>query len=171
MGRIIKPLPSQSLLRELLDYSVITGNFYWRKNVNKRSLKGMLAGSFHTHIGYYIIRINEERYYSHRLAWKWVTGKDPAEVIDHINSDGSNNSWLNLREATWSQNSCNQKVGVPNLTGYKGVYYHRQNDCFTSQISVNRRTMHLGCFDTPEQAYAAYCAAADKYHGEFARYC
>ncbi len=35
-------------------------------------------------------------------------------------------------------------------------------------IGHKRRKIYLGRFDTPELAYAAYCAAAKELHGEFA---
>jgi hypothetical protein len=38
-----------------------------------------------------------------------------------------------------------------------------------AQISVDGRSKHLGRFPTPEQAHAAYVAAAREHYGEFAR--
>ena len=38
-----------------------------------------------------------------------------------------------------------------------------------AKIGVNRKQIWAGDFKSPEVAYAAYCAAAIKYHGEFAK--
>jgi hypothetical protein len=38
-----------------------------------------------------------------------------------------------------------------------------------AQISVNRKPTRLGSFHTEDEAHAAYCIAARRVHGEFAR--
>jgi hypothetical protein len=94
-----------------------------------------------------------------------MTGKFPEQEIDHIDGDGTNNRWENLREATRAQNNANCR-GY-NKCGIKGVY--QRGPSWIAQISPNGgRSIHLGCFRTPEEAHAAYLAAAHKYFGEFA---
>jgi hypothetical protein len=39
-----------------------------------------------------------------------------------------------------------------------------------NESSINKKTIHIGIFDTPEEAHKAYCRAADKYHKEFANH-
>ncbi len=36
-------------------------------------------------------------------------------------------------------------------------------------IRLQGKNYHLGMFDTPEEAHKAYCEAAVKLHGEFAK--
>lgn len=102
-----------------------------------------------------------------RLAWLWMTGAWPEDEIDHKDNDPSNNRWENLRPAKRFENCRNIRKPKNNTTGFKGVYRNRGK--FRAQISVNDKAVHLGVFDTAEDAYLAYCVAADRYHGEFAR--
>lgn len=89
-----------------------------------------------------------------------------SEHTDHIDGDGLNNRRANLRVATASQNIANsvQKLGI---SGYRGV--SPKNGRWVGHITVNRRCIFLGIYDTPELAYEAYCKAALKYFGEFAK--
>lgn len=43
----------------------------------------------------------------------------------------------------------------------KGVY--QQGRKFVAKIRVNYVALHLGTFDTPEEAHHAYCRAAQKH--------
>jgi hypothetical protein len=54
-----------------------------------------------------------------------MAGKWPAAGIDHINGNKSDNRWLNLREATQSQNMTNTGNRADNSSGYKGVCWHK----------------------------------------------
>lgn len=75
----------------------------------------------------------------------------------------------NLRLATKAQCCQNRRRNSRNTSGYKGVSFYKRDQKWQAQIQVNGRKIHLGLFDEPEFAYAAYCRAAEQYHGEFAR--
>lgn len=87
--------------------------------------------------------------------------KDRAQTLNNIDQ--------NLRFADSEQQQQNKGRPRNNTSGYKGVQFNKKTGKWTAQIRVHKRCLHLGSFDTPELAYAAYCAAALKYHGEFAR--
>ena len=88
---------------------------------------------------------------------------------DHIDGNGLNNRRSNLREATSAHNNRNRRISTVNSSGFKGVSFHKMSSKWQSCIFVDGRSKHLGLFDTPEEAHAAYCAASAKYHGEFGR--
>jgi hypothetical protein len=104
---------------------------------------------------------------AHRVAYKFLTGEEP-ETVDHQDTDTGNNRAENLRAATYGQNTANRrgwsKHGLP-----KGVYPYRQR--FKANVTTGsgptKKTIHLGVFDTPAEAHAAYCEAASAVHGEF----
>jgi len=89
--------------------------------------------------------------------------------VDHKDGDGLNNQRDNLRAATQVQNLRNARRRCDNTSGFKGVSYDTRKKRWRANIRYDHRQIHLGRFKTPEEAYAAYCAAAAKYFGEFAR--
>ena len=107
----------------------------------------------------------------HRIIMARVIGRplDDFEHVDHRDGNGLNNTRANLRIATHTQNMQNRKRHKNNKSGYKGVY-RRRSGKWRAAIRVNGKYISLGSFDTPEEAYAAYCKAAIQYHGEFARF-
>jgi hypothetical protein len=52
----------------------------------------------------------------------------------------------------------------------KGVSRCAGTDRLRASIYIDKKCRHLGMFDTPAEAHAAYCAAASKAFGEFARF-
>ena len=91
------------------------------------------------------------------------------KVVDHINGNTLDNRKCNLRICTKSENAKNMKKHKDNTSGFKGVYPHKVNKTFVAQITVNMKQIYLGSYKTPEEAYAVYCEASKKYHGEFGR--
>lgn len=86
---------------------------------------------------------------------------------DHINLNTLDNRRANLRIATSSENGCNRTRRSDNTSGFKGVYPCKNR--WYAQISIRGHQIYLGSFKSPEDAYVAYCDAAARVHGEFAR--
>jgi hypothetical protein len=167
------------MLRQLLDYDLATGVFTWKHREetshflsgwNKR-FSGKVAGRSKPNAhGYLEIAIDGVLYFSHRLAWLYVTGAWPEDQIDHVNLDKVDNRFENLREATGSANAGNTRAHKRNKIGLKGVHYYAPTNKYVASIGVGQgRVKKLGYFKTPEAAHEAYKRAAEEYFGEFAR--
>lgn len=104
--------------------------------------------------------------YLHREIMK----ADEGVEVDHRDGDGGNNLPENLRTCSHAENARNRPKTCLNASGHKGVSFKRDVGKWRAQIGVGGRvSKFLGCFDTVEQASAAYKAAAEKHHGEFTR--
>lgn len=155
----------QGLLRQLLYYDPVSGLFTWmvaRPNRPIGSQAGYLSAK-----GYRIICVDGVQYKAHRLAWLYMTGVWPNDQVDHLDGDKDNNRWVNLRSASTQENCCNRVAHCTNTTGFKGVTKKGEGR-FIAQIMVRGQKLHLGSFNSPQEAHAAYCAAATELHGEFA---
>ena len=162
----IKPLPPIEELRKLLYYEPDTGLFRWKINVGKKIKANSVAGSLHDQ-GYIDVRINQEIFKAHRLAWALYYNQDPGSMqIDHIDQNKSNNKIVNLRLADNGPNKANTGPQKRNKLGVKGVSYEQGK--FRVSIKKNQKKYHLGYYDTVEEASNVYWAAAEEVHGEFA---
>jgi len=160
--------PTAERVRELLDYNPLTGGFIWKVSPANNTPRGSIAGADCD--GYVLIRICGGRYKGHQLAWLLMTGEWPTERIDHRDYDRGNNAWGNLRLATNSQNKANAGKRIDNKSGFKGVSWYRQTKRWVAQIGFQGVHKTIGYFPTPEEAHAAYCEAASRLFGEFARF-
>jgi len=163
----MKPFVTAERLRELLDCDPAAGTFRWKAR-RKGVQIGALAGAISSATGYRIIKIDQRLYFAHRLIWFFVHGVWPGADLDHINRQRADNRIANLRPATRSQNQGNTISRRTNTSGYRGVRRTRYGR-WKATISKNCCLIHLGTFDTPEEAHAAYCAEAKSFWGEFAR--
>jgi len=155
-------------VREFFGYNPITGILFRTKTINSRAQTGTIINT-RDKKGYIIVGFANKRYKAHRIIWLLVTGCWPKDHIDHINGDKSDNRWLNLREATNSQNHYNMGPTKLNRSGLKGVGKHADGK-WRAYIKGNGKLIHLGLFDSPEVAHEAYRVAARKFHGKFARF-
>jgi hypothetical protein len=118
---------------------------------------GTLAGAIETKGGYRDVRLNGRRFRGHWIIWALMTGEWPTHEIDHIDGDGSNNRWANLRLATHAENA-------QNLPPAAGCTWDKKRRKWAALIKVDCRTINLGRFDTEAEAHAAYLAAKRIYH-------
>jgi hypothetical protein len=153
-------------LKEVLDYDPQTGIFTWKVRTAKRTIVGDTAGCPNKK-GYIYIRIDTVNYRANVLAWFYVTGQWPSDQIDHENCKRGDNRFSNLREATCTNNAHNRPMRKTNTSGYTGVFWRKGTRRWQAKIMINRKYIHLGCFDEAPDAARAYKEAAKKYHGEF----
>jgi hypothetical protein len=160
-------------LRAILDYNPYTGVFRWRYRPemspqwNSR-FTGQTAGSSNAG-GYVHIHINKIGYKAHRLAWLYMTGAWPEIIIDHIDGNGLNNTWRNLRDANHIQNTANAKrLWRHNTSGFRGVHWRSERQQWYAMIYHKNTRRYLGSFATAEEASDAYVRAAIALHGGYA---
>ena len=150
-------------LKNLLTYIPETGDFIWKERCGKRGVPGRKAGTVDFG-GYVVITIHKKRYKAHRLVWLYMKGAWPDVAIDHINGDRTDNRFVNLREADWSQNQQNRGRQINNKSGYMGVSWDSHAGKWRAGIRSNGKSRNLGSFDSPEDAYKAYLAAKSAAH-------
>ena len=100
--------------------------------------------------------------YLHRL----ISNPKPGQGVDHIDHNGLNNRRQNLRNCTHNQNMWNCRNRKNNTSGFKGVSWFKPSKKWMARIAKNGKDIHLGIFETKEEAYAAYCEASRELHGE-----
>lgn len=160
---------TQEYLKSILDYDLETGIFRWKVSNNNRIKIGSIAGTVND-LGYLKIGIDKKPYKLHRLAWLYVYGCSANGDVDHINLNKLDNRISNLRIATRSQNLANTSSKKKYGIRLKGVRYRDPNKKYLAEITYDGKTRYLGYYDCPAAASFAYQIAADKHHGEYARY-
>lgn len=93
----------------------------------------------------------------------------PPFALDHRNCNGVDNQRGNLRPADARQNQGNSRRALNNTSGFKGVHWHKQGNCWQARISKHGKRVSLGLFYSARLAHAAYMRAACNVFGEFAR--
>jgi hypothetical protein len=143
---------TQEALKHILDYNPDTGLFVWKNPTGGRAKRNAIAGKTNSH-GYRSIKINKKDYLAHRLAWFYVHGKWPANIIDHINGDKVDNRISNIRDTSLSVNNLNRKYA-------KGFSVVRKK--FQAKMANGSKTIYLGSFDSADAAQLAYKTAKEK---------
>lgn len=153
----MKPLPIDRFL-ECLDYCPESG-------VLTRKTGQYVGQSAKKVVGGYLrLKVDGECYAAHRVAWSMFYGKEPEHEIDHINGDRKDNRISNLRDVTPALNSQNCRKPRPgSLTKVLGVRKNRVGR-YEARIKIDGRGVHIGTFDTADQAHSAYVLEKRRAH-------
>jgi hypothetical protein len=159
MAKPILALPTHERLHKLFTIDPETGVFTSKKP-NRTPNKQGGVGNFS--LSYQRMCVDGVMYPAHRIAYIMYHGDFPLHMyIDHINGDRLDNRVLNLRLVTNKQNAENTARNKSNSSGFKGVHWHKRLMKWAANIRTNYYKKHLGYFDRADEAYAAYCAAAN----------
>ncbi len=160
--------PTAERLRAIIHYDPESGQFTWRvTRQGAKAKSGQIAGMILKEWGYRRIKVDGMSCLAHHLAWLYVTGEWPTSHVDHLNCVPADNRFANLRLADHSQSASNRRMFSTSKSSFKGIY--RNGRGWSASVRMYGKSHYLGIFSTPEEAHAAYAAAARELHGEFAR--
>jgi hypothetical protein len=94
-------------------------------------------------------------------------------LVDHKDRDKLNNRKANLRLCDNAFNQANTDKrefikGKPTSSKYKGVHWRKDMDKWIARLSYMNKRIHLGSFDSEEEAALAYNEKALEVWGEYA---
>ncbi len=104
----------------------------------------------------------------HRAAWACMTGEWPKNNIDHINRNGEDNRWANLRDVPQKVNTQNvasraKASGLPlGVVLEKNTRLKRR---YRAIVQLNGKRTYVGRFETAKEAEDAYWDLKSKLHG------
>jgi hypothetical protein len=114
-------------------------------------------------------RLPGQKYRAKEKLHRFLLGAAGAELVDHWDGDGLNNTRANLRRATVAENNRNIRKPAHGLTSqYKGVSWHPKAQKYQASIRFQKRNYYLGLFLDPVDAAWAYDREARRLHGAFA---
>ena len=159
MTRATDPdIPAQTL-RNLFDYNPKTGVLTNRVTRGYRASAGDEAGTKTTRRPgptYRVVSISRRKVRVHRVIWKLQTGQWPDGEIDHIDGDGLNNRWTNLRVTGRSVNCANKAHNRrDNTSRAVGVSFHAKSRKWRAKLEFQGQRV----LDTYHDAWGEALAA------------
>ena len=75
-------------------------------------------------------------------------------TVDHLDHDGLNNQYDNLKNCSQQENNVNRRALFckRNTSGYGGVSWNKFENKWIAQVRRYKKQMHLGYFKTKEEA-------------------
>ena len=173
-----EPLPTKiKVLNQSIAYIKLTQDKY--AVIDKKDFKWLNQWKWcfedkrHTGYGYAVRRQWEplKKRYKHILMHRLIMESPKGMQIDHQNGNGLDNRRENLRIVTNQQNRQNQfhYRKLNKTSSYKGVYWNKNRNKWTTFIGINGIRTYLGQFDNERYAAMAYDIWAKDLFGEYAK--
>jgi hypothetical protein len=152
------------IIKDYIAYNEETGIFTWKKLRPSQHRQKIGDEVGHYDKGLVHIKFNQQKFSASRLAWFYIHGAMPNGKIEHINGNTSDNSAKNLQLVS-QEDLCRKVVtNKRNKTGYPGVSYNKNAGKFVAVIRMRGKSMHLGCFDSAEEAANVYAVTKEVLH-------
>lgn len=155
---------SRKDLLKTISYNPDTGLFLWKErlggsrgdNIFNALYAGKQAGNTvktdRSKTSYISIKVFGNTYKAHRLAFIFMDNELP-EQVDHINHNGIDNRWVNLRASNNSDNSKNLPMQKSNKTGVIGVNWHKAAGKWQARaVNNDGKRIDLGRYDDFDKA-------------------
>lgn len=165
-------------LSEYVRYDKDTGKLYWKERPLSHFISSQACKIWNTkHAGtecgttcngYRQLRYNSEAFKVHRIILYMLTGELGIST-DHIDGNTLNNRPDNLRWVNHATNMKNKKLYSNNTTGKSGVFYDAAKNKFKAQTGSGSNRVHLGTFNTKQEAIDARQSAESEYHTNHGR--
>lgn len=147
------------------------GKLFWKTPPKPRAgLVGLEAGTVReSRCGkkYWIVKLGGRAYGRAHLIFLAANGRYPRPMVDHRDGDSLNDRPSNLRDATRTQNAWNHKGRKRRIDLPMGVRLTKSGR-FAARISFHGKQIHLGAFNTIDEASFVYAVKRQKLYGEFA---
>jgi hypothetical protein len=136
-------------------------NFPMRNGENQiRTTPGRILNQLLTPSGYLRVQISvdgyKRKYYTHVLIAKTFLEHGQARtIINHKDSDKTNNKIENLEWSTNRENSLHGQIGKTK-TGVPGIYFHPTRQRFQGAILFGKKRIGIGDHKTLDEAKEAY---------------
>jgi len=141
-------------LEKRFKYHADTGILLWKSG----RCAGKEAGWINKE-GYRKVRLDRANVSAHRIIWVLMTGECiEGKTVDHKDRNRSNNCWDNLRLATREEQQFNKITKGFQKIGKK----------FRARIRIKGKDIHLGMFDTEQEARDVYIKKCAELRGNFA---
>jgi hypothetical protein len=105
----------------------------------------------------------------HILMHREILKAGSGQLVDHINMNKLDNRRQNLRLCTQSENLRHRHKSKARIytSQYKGVSFDKSRGKYEAYITINLKKLHLGRFNSEQEAAHAYNKASSKHYKEF----
>ncbi len=106
-----------------------------------------------------------ETIYLHKLVAEKYLKSDKSQAKNLVGAKNGNKLDCRLENLEYrSRAVASRKRKTSSKAGYTGVY--KENNRYRAVISINRKSVHIGMFDTPEEAALAYNKKSRELYGD-----